>query len=170
TGRDQGAQRQEKRRGEEPESGRGKEVTYGEDTRRPKDGNGGRSSFTRSILSGLPKRPRALSGDTIANLSLKKFLPDLGSLTRRSSLPFRNSIPGQNSRPRSQAVVKPPMTAKLPPEERLTELSEPLESEVPQRRRSASHADGARDGVVDEPISDLQSVGGSTAAKHSFSR
>lgn len=167
---EQREQEQEKKQEQEPESGPGKEVTYAEDTRLPKDGNGGRSSFTRSILNGLPKRPRALSGDAIANLSLKKFLPDLGSLTRRSSLSLRNSMPGQNSRPRSQTVVKPPMTAKIPPEERLTEPSEPLESEVPQRRRSASHADGARDGVVDEPISDLQSVGGSTAAKHSFSR
>src|SRR5699024_8543887 len=41
----------------------GKEVTYSDDTRLPRDNGGSRTSFTRSILGNLPKRPRALSGD-----------------------------------------------------------------------------------------------------------
>ena len=151
-------------------AGQGKEDTYSDDTRPSKDAQ--RSSFTRSILSGLPKRPRALSGDAIANLSLKKFLPDLGSLARRSSLSFRmNNTPSSNQsqhqvHTRSQTMPKSPPTSNMASGKRLTEI--PDLSGFP-RRKSMSQADSAADGV-DEPISELQSLGGSTAAKHSYSR
>lgn len=151
----------QKQKQEEPDD-QGKEVaSTGDSTRLSKDG-GNRSSFTRSILGGIP-RPRALSGDTIANLSLKKFLPDLGSLARRSSLSFRSSSPGPN-RPRSM-TVKPPQSSRLAPEQRITDTLEPMSPPARPRRKSESHADGA-----EEPISELQPVGDSTAAKHSFTR
>ncbi|KAJ5902263.1 hypothetical protein N7495_002791 [Penicillium taxi] len=60
-----------------------------------------RSGFTRSLLkTSLPSRPRAWSGE------LKKFLPDLGSLTKRPSLSFRhgNSRDNSRNRARSQTV------------------------------------------------------------------
>lgn len=147
----------------------GKEVTYSDDTRLPKDNGGSRTSFTRSILGNLPKRPRALSGDTIANLNLKKFLPDLGSLTRRSSLSFRSNSSTQNTRPRSQIMAKPPPSASLAPEQRITDLPPP-EAILSQRRKSESNMNGGVDSAGDEPISELQSLRNSTAAKHSFTR
>lgn len=146
----------------------GREDIYSDDTRPSKD----RSSFTRSILNGLPKRPRALSGDAIANLSLKKFLPDIGSLARRSSLPFRmNNSPNSNQslhqqNMRSQTMPKPPPTSNISSERRLVDI--PDLSGLP-RRKSMSQADNAAD-ATDEPISELQSLGGSAGAKHSFSR
>ncbi|ODM17217.1 hypothetical protein SI65_07616 [Aspergillus cristatus] len=147
----------------------GKEVTYSDDTRLPKDNGGSRTSFTRSILGNLPKRPRALSGDAIANLNFRKFLPDLGSLTRRSSLSFRSNSSAQNTRPRSQIIAKPPPSAGLAPQQRITELPPP-EAIVSQRRKSESNMNGGVDSAGDEPISELQSLRNSTAAKHSFTR
>lgn len=149
--------------------GQGKEVTYSDDTRLPKDNGGSRTSFTRSILGNLPKRPRALSGDAIANLNFRKFLPDLGSLTRRSSLSFRSNSSAQNTRPRSQIMAKPPPSASLAPEQRITDPPPP-ETILSQRRKSESNMNGGVDSAGDEPISELQSLGNSTAAKHSFTR
>lgn len=165
-------QSKHRKQGSEPVQtvqGQGKEVTYSDDTRLPKDNGGSRSSFTRSILGNLPKRPRALSGDAIANLNFRKFLPDLGSLTRRSSLSFRSNSSAQNTRPRSQIIAKPPPSASLVPEQRITEPPTP-EAMVSQRRKSESNMNGGVDSAGDEPISELQTLRNSTAAKHSFTR
>lgn len=160
------------RKHESESASHSKEVTYSGDTRLPKDGGAGggsRSSFTRSILGNLPKRPRALSGDAIANLNFRKFLPDLGSLTRRSSLSFRSNSSAQNTRPHSQIIAKPPPSANLAPEQRITEPPPP-EAMVSQRRKSESHmSSGGVDSAGDELISELQLLGHSTAAKHSYS-
>lgn len=63
-----------------------------------------RNGFTKSILkSGFPARPRAWSGDSISSLSLKRFLPDLTSLAKRTSL--SSFMPNANAgRPQSQHV------------------------------------------------------------------
>ncbi|KAE8138792.1 hypothetical protein BDV38DRAFT_60339 [Aspergillus pseudotamarii] len=117
-----------------------------------KDGANSRTSFTRSILkNGLPLRPRAWSGDT-----MKKFLPDLGYLTKRTSLPFRSS----QNRSRSQTLK--PSSSKLA-------LGQEEESHAKPRRRSWNDSD-SNNGLVDEPISDLKPLDGATAAKHSFTR
>lgn len=158
------ASENQKQKQEEP-GDQGREVAFNGDSTRPSKDGGNRSSFTRSILGGIP-RPRALSGDTIANVSLKKFLPDLGSLARRSSLSFRSSSPGPNinTRPR-RMTVKPPPSFRLVPEQRIIDTPESMSPPLRPRRKSESHADGA-----EEPISELQPVGDSTAAKHSFTR
>ncbi|GAB1194090.1 hypothetical protein APSETT444_003331 [Aspergillus pseudonomiae] len=117
-----------------------------------KDGSNSRTSFTRSILkNGLPLRPRAWSGDT-----MKKFLPDLGYLTKRTSLPFRSS----QNRSRSQTLK--PSSSKLA-------LDQEGESHAKPRRRSWNDSD-SNNVLVDEPISDLKPIDGATAAKHSFTR
>ncbi|KAE8152581.1 hypothetical protein BDV25DRAFT_150881 [Aspergillus avenaceus] len=114
-----------------------------------KDNTNGRTSFTRSILkNGLPLRPRAWSGD-----AMKKFLPDLGSLTKRSSLPFLSSP----NRTRSQTLK--PAPSKLAIDRGETPRSQP-------RYESSTDSDA----VADEPISDLRPLDGATTAKHSFTR
>ncbi|KAF7176440.1 hypothetical protein CNMCM7691_002569 [Aspergillus felis] len=120
--------------------------------------DGQRTSFTRSILkNGLP-RPRAWSGDAISNLRLKKFLPDLGSLAKRSSLPFRSNT--LHIRARSQTVK--PMPSGLA-------LKQAQAAAEQQRRRSCSTPD-AHPPAADEPIPELRPLNGMTAAKHSFTR
>ncbi|KAE8353892.1 hypothetical protein BDV28DRAFT_132292 [Aspergillus coremiiformis] len=117
-----------------------------------KEGANSRSSFTRSILkNGLPLRPRAWSGD-----AMKKFLPDLGYLTKRTSLPFLSS----QNRSRSQTLK--PSSSKLT-------LGQDGVSHATPRRRSLNDSE-SNDGLVDEPISDLKPLDGATAAKHSFTR
>ncbi|KAB8238664.1 hypothetical protein BDV23DRAFT_94525 [Aspergillus alliaceus] len=117
-----------------------------------KDSANGRTSFTRSILkSGLPLRPRAWSGD-----AMKKFLPDFGYLTKRTTLPFRSS----QNRSRSQTLK--PCPSKLT-------LDQGEDSHTKTRRRSLNDSDPCN-GLVDEPISDLKPLDGVTAAKHSFTR
>ncbi|KAL2823749.1 hypothetical protein BDW59DRAFT_91513 [Aspergillus cavernicola] len=106
----------------------------------PKEG--GRSSFTRSLLkSTLPLRPRAWSGDsyTSSRLGLKKFFPSLhlrsGSLTlRRShSLSSRTNLDQEAgsaaSRSPRQSVSKPNSSASndAPAEDPIGELK-PLQA------------------------------------------
>ncbi|PLB54220.1 hypothetical protein P170DRAFT_373000 [Aspergillus steynii IBT 23096] len=118
---------------------------------------GQRSSFTRSILkNGLPLRPRAWSGDSLANRSLKKFLPDLGSLARRSSLSFRSN----NSQRRCRSQTLKPSSSRL-----ALDQEEPPRSASP-RRRSFTNPDPS----MEEPISDLNPLSGLKRAKHSYSR
>ncbi|KAF7593396.1 hypothetical protein BBP40_011586 [Aspergillus hancockii] len=118
-----------------------------------RDSTNGRTSFTRSILkNGLPLRPRAWSGDT-----MKKFFPDLGSFTKRTSLSFRSS----QNRSRSQ-TLKPSSSSRLA-------LDRDEASHAKPRRRSLNDSE-SNNGIVDEPISDLKPLDGVTAAKHSFAR
>ncbi|EAU34787.1 conserved hypothetical protein [Aspergillus terreus NIH2624] len=113
----------------------------------------GRTSFTRSILkNGLPLRPRAWSGD-----AMKKFLPDLGSLTKRSSLSFRSGP--SEKRSRSQTLKPSPSRSTLAPAE-----------SYPARSHRRSFTTPNTNGEVDEPISDLKPLGDRLAAKHSYSR
>lgn len=129
-----------------------------------------RSSFTRSLLkTSLPRRPRAWSGE------LKKFLPDLGSLTKRSSLSFRSNN-NNNSRARSQTVA----TAKRSPEIGSTTRSLNRHSPLPSPRTLNCNADpyvNANTNTNDEdegddarPLTELRSLDSASAVKHSFSR
>ncbi|RHZ67943.1 uncharacterized protein CDV56_109096 [Aspergillus thermomutatus] len=120
--------------------------------------DGQRTSFTRSILkNGLP-RPRAWSGDAISNLRLRKFLPDLGSLAKRSSLPFRSNT--LHARARSQTVKPSPSRLALEQAQAAAEH---------QRRRSFSTPD-PNPTAADEPVPELRPLNGMTAAKHSFTQ
>ncbi|EAW11864.1 uncharacterized protein ACLA_006210 [Aspergillus clavatus NRRL 1] len=122
----------------------------------PKDGQ--RSSFTRSILkNGLP-RPRAWSGDAMSNLNLKKFLPDLTSLTKRSTLPFRSN--SSHNRVGSQTGKAPEPRRSLDPGGATADL---------QRQRSFSSPD-PNPSARDEPVPKLEPLNGSLAARHSFTR
>ncbi|RJE27315.1 hypothetical protein PHISCL_00325 [Aspergillus sclerotialis] len=126
-----------------------KDVSHG---LHPKD-SGSRSGFTRSILkNGLPLRPRAWSGDTISNIKLKKFIPDLGSL--RSSLPFKSN--STHTRGRSESM-KPSTSSKMMPEQN-------------DASPESLHHWPDSNGPAEEPISELQPVTSRTAAKHSYSR
>ncbi|KAL1981837.1 hypothetical protein VTN96DRAFT_2082 [Rasamsonia emersonii] len=62
-----------------------------------------RTSFTRSLLKSGSVRRLTWSGDAISNLNLKKLLPDLSSLTKRTSLSSSKTGSG-TGRPRSQHV------------------------------------------------------------------
>ncbi|KAF9886061.1 hypothetical protein FE257_012118 [Aspergillus nanangensis] len=117
--------------------------------------SGSRSSFTRSILkNSLPLRPRAWSGDT-----MKKFLPDLGALTKRSSLSFRSG--SSEKRSRSQTLKPSPSKSTLD----LDELSR-----ARSRCRSFTDSNASKADLVDEPISDLKPLANQRSAKHSYSR
>lgn len=120
----------------------------------PKDAStGSRSSFTRSILkNGLPLRPRAWSGDA-PNINFKKFLPDLGSLTKRSSLSLKPN--SGHSRTRSESVRPSGSLPKLAPL---------------QHESSLEKSQNSPDGAAEEPITELRPVGGAKAAKHSYAR
>ncbi|GKZ86531.1 hypothetical protein AnigIFM56816_001763 [Aspergillus niger] len=119
--------------------------------------DGQRTSFTRSILkSGLPLRPRAWSGDSLTNIRLKKFLPDL--LTKRSSLSFRPGSPF-HVRARSQT---------LKPASKLALEQEKEESTLQSRRKSFSDPE-SRDSP-EEQVSELDPLGGATTARHSYAR
>ncbi|PKX90796.1 uncharacterized protein P174DRAFT_444540 [Aspergillus novofumigatus IBT 16806] len=120
--------------------------------------DGQRTSFTRSILkNGLP-RPRAWSGDAISNLRLKKFLPDLGSLAKRSSLPFRSNT--LHNRARSQTVKPMPSGLAL----------EQAQAAAEQQRRRSCSTPHAHLPAAEEPIPELRPLNGMMAAKHSFTR
>ncbi|KAJ5358808.1 uncharacterized protein N7496_011221 [Penicillium cataractarum] len=120
--------------------------------------SGSRSSFTRSLLkTSLPRRPRAWSGE------LKKFLPDLTSLTKRPSLSFR-SVNAHN-RARSQTVATSCKQS----------LQNSRASSLDRRQREVSPAANAISNDEDlgddaQPISELRTLDGSSAVKHSFSR
>ncbi|GAQ46849.1 hypothetical protein AtubIFM55763_005855 [Aspergillus tubingensis] len=119
--------------------------------------DGQRTSFTRSILkSGLPLRPRAWSGDSLTNIRLKKFLPDL--LTKRSSLSFR---PGSSSQVRARSQT-------LKPVSKLALEQEKDESALQSRRKSFSDPE-SRDSP-EEQVSELDPLGGATTARHSYAR
>ncbi|RAK87835.1 hypothetical protein BO79DRAFT_22429 [Aspergillus costaricaensis CBS 115574] len=119
--------------------------------------DGQRTSFTRSILkSGLPLRPRAWSGDSLTNIRLKKFLPDL--LTKRSSLSFR---PGSSSQVRARSQT-------LKPVSKLALDQEKDESALQSRRKSFSDPE-SRDSP-EEQVSELDPLGGATTARHSYAR
>ncbi|KAJ5612907.1 hypothetical protein N7510_006101 [Penicillium lagena] len=113
-----------------------------------------RSSFTRSLLT-LPRRPRAWSGE------LKRFLPDLGSLTKRPSLSFRAANQIQS---RSRTLGNP---GKLSPG--LQPRTWSLDRRLPQ---NSSFVDGEDqyEGDDSRPISELRPLDGTSAAKHSFYR
>ncbi|GKZ20185.1 hypothetical protein AbraIFM66951_008447 [Aspergillus brasiliensis] len=130
-------------------------VPQRDSARGSKDGQ--RTSFTRSILkSGLPLRPRAWSGDSLTNIRLKKFLPDL--LTKRSSLSFR---PGSSSQVRSRSQT-------LKPASKLALEQEKEESTLQSRRKSFSDPE-SRDSP-EEQVSELDPLGGATTARHSYAR
>ncbi|KAL4893313.1 hypothetical protein BDV59DRAFT_29605 [Aspergillus ambiguus] len=133
---------------------------HGADRTRPAEGSvtskdsGGRSGFTRSILkNGLPLRPRAWSGDTV-----KKFLPDLGSLTKRPSISFRSGA--SEKRSRSQTLKASPSRLAIDQED-----SSPARSH--RRSFTTPNTNGE---VVDEPISDLKPLGDQLTAKYSYAR
>ncbi|CAI7603880.1 unnamed protein product [Penicillium manginii] len=129
-----------------------------------------RSSFTRSLLkTSLPRRPRAWSGE------LKKFLPDLGSLAKRPSLSFRSN---NGPRARSQTVAT---AAKRSPEIGSTTCSlnrhSPLPSPSSSRTLNGNAETNAAvnpyeddEGDDARPLSELRSLDGASAVKHSFTR
>lgn len=117
-----------------------------------------RSGFVGALLKNtLPRRPRAWSGE------LKKFLPDLTSLRKRPSLSFR--VPNGQNRNRSQTVA-PPAKSNLGLPKRTSSLDRrPTPS--PLNPTSFSNDDDAE---AAQPISELRSPDGTSAAKHSFAR
>lgn len=132
-----------------------------------------RSSFTRSLLkTSLPRRPRAWSGE------LKKFLPDLGSLTKRPSLSFRSN---NGPRARSQTVAG---AAKRSPEIGSTTSSLDRHSRSPSSRTLNANGNANGNGHINHsthnheedegddarPLSELRSLDNTSAVKHSFSR
>ncbi|KAJ5392092.1 hypothetical protein N7509_007582 [Penicillium cosmopolitanum] len=129
-----------------------------------------RSSFTRSLLkTSLPRRPRAWSGE------LKKFLPDLGSLTKRPSLSFRSN---NGPRARSQTVAA---AAKRSSEIGSTTRSLNRHSPLPSPSRTLNgnansyvtanaNANEEDEGDDARPLSELRSLDGASAVKHSFTR
>lgn len=121
---------------------------------------GQRSGLTKSILKGsLPgNRTRAWSGDSISSLKFKKFLPDLGSLTKRST--FSSLISPGHSRSQSQPSAK---TSTPQEAERQKDTSADL------RQKPAGEEDD-RDSAGDEPVSELQPLDNSAMAKHSYQR
>ncbi|OQE32351.1 hypothetical protein PENSTE_c001G09166 [Penicillium steckii] len=135
-----------------------------------------RSSFTRSILkTSLPRRPRAWSGE------LKKFLPDLGSLTKRPSLSFRSH---NAPRARSQTVAggtkrSPEIGSTTSSLDRHSPPSTP--SQAPNGNNTNgginTNVNGPHSNVYEDeegddslPLTELRSVDGASAAKHSFAR
>lgn len=118
-----------------------------------------RASFTRSLLkTSLPRRPRAWSGE------LKRLLPDLGSLAKRPSLSFRSGI-AQN-RARSQTVGGSSQR-----NSGLQSRSSSLDRKLSTSTRAINGVGNDEDEGDDaQPISELRSLDGSSAVKHSYSR
>ena len=115
----------------------------------PSQKEAGRIGFTRSILkSSLPSRRRALSGD-LANINFRKFLPDFGSLARRSPLPLHFKSDNMHHRGRDEMARSP----EKPPS-------------PPARRHRWSDVNGL---ATNESIGELQPIDGRTGAKHSYS-
>ncbi|CEO58733.1 hypothetical protein PMG11_03438 [Penicillium brasilianum] len=120
--------------------------------------SGSRSSFTRSLLkTSLPRRPRAWSGE------LKKFLPDLTSLTKRPSLPFRSA--NAHNRARSQTVATSFKQSQQ--KARASSLGRQQRAEPPAANPISNDEELGDDA---QPISELRALDGSSAVKHSFSR
>ncbi|OQD64147.1 hypothetical protein PENPOL_c008G07030 [Penicillium polonicum] len=117
-----------------------------------------RSGFVGALLKNtLPRRPRAWSGE------LKKFLPDLTSLRKRPSLSFR--APNGHNRIRSQTVA-PAVKKNSGVPKRTSSLV--LRSPPSPLAPSSSSVDD--DGEATQPIPELRSPDGTSAAKHSFIR
>ncbi|KAJ5705950.1 hypothetical protein N7536_001639 [Penicillium majusculum] len=117
-----------------------------------------RSGFVGALLKNtLPRRPRAWSGE------LKKFLPDLTSLRKRPSLSFR--APNGQNRIRSQTVA-PAVKKNSGVPKRTSSLV--LRSPPSPLAPSSSSVDD--DGEAAQPIPELRSPDGTSAAKHSFIR
>ncbi|KAJ5121392.1 uncharacterized protein N7515_009353 [Penicillium bovifimosum] len=118
-----------------------------------------RSGFVGALLKNtLPRRPRAWSGE------LKKFLPDLASLKKRPSLSSFRGANGQN-RNRSQTAapaVKPNLG--------LPKRTASLGRRPPASPPSPSSISIEDDAEAAQPISELRSPDGTSAAKHSFAR
>ncbi|KAJ5166714.1 uncharacterized protein N7482_005495 [Penicillium canariense] len=118
-----------------------------------------RSSFTRSLLkTSLPRRPRAWSGE------LKRFLPDLGSLARRPSLSFRST--NAHIRARSQTVDVSRKRSPVPGSRTSSLERRPPQS--PLATNGLPHDEDVGDDA--QPISELRTLDGSSAVKHSFTR
>ncbi|KAJ5952008.1 uncharacterized protein N7479_010421 [Penicillium vulpinum] len=117
-----------------------------------------RTGFVGALLKNtLPRRQRSWSGE------LKKFLPDLTNLRKRPSLPFR--VPNGQNRARSQTVA--PSVKKSSGLKRTSSLDRrPPPS--PLATPSASSIED--DGEAVQPIPELRSPDGNSAAKHSFVR
>ncbi|KAL1855528.1 hypothetical protein Plec18170_004249 [Paecilomyces lecythidis] len=135
----------------------------------PKDGKeSSRSLFARTILKGgLPTRPRAWTGEGMANIKLKKFLPDFNSLTKRSSLSSLISGPGHS---RSRSLSTKLANARSEPLKQKQAIEDP--PEVGQRRpyTSGDHANTGdyTNTASEEPISELRPLNTSTTARHSY--
>ncbi|KAJ5817550.1 hypothetical protein N7447_007558 [Penicillium robsamsonii] len=117
-----------------------------------------RSGFVGALLKNtLPRRQRSWSGE------LKKFLPDLTSLKKRPSLAFR--APNGQNRIRSQTVA-PAVKKNSGVRKRTSSLGgRPL-----PLRLAPSGSSIDDDGEAAEPIPELRSPDGTSAAKHSFAR
>ncbi|GAD96936.1 conserved hypothetical protein [Paecilomyces variotii No. 5] len=121
-----------------------------------------RSLFTRSILKGgLPMRPRAWTGEGMANIKLRKFLPDFNSLTKRSSLSSLISGPGHG---RSRSLSTKLANARSEPPKQ----KQPIE-DSPQVDQQRPYTSGNYTNTVgEEPISELRPLNTSTTARHSY--
>ncbi|OJJ42925.1 hypothetical protein ASPZODRAFT_75313 [Penicilliopsis zonata CBS 506.65] len=133
---------------------------------KPKDGQ--RTSFTRSILkNGLPLRSRAWSGDAITNLK-KKFLPDLGSLAKRSTLAFRSgSSSNQNRQGYLSSNTSPSHSDEESPRQQPRQQQQQQQQQTDGFWRSCSNLHHS---PTDELVPDLQGLDATGAAKHSYTR
>ncbi|KAJ5457793.1 hypothetical protein N7475_009181 [Penicillium sp. IBT 31633x] len=119
---------------------------------------GHRSGFVGALLKNtLPRRPRAWSGE------LKKFLPDLTSLKKRPSLSLR--APNGQNRIRSQTVAPAAKT-----NTRVPKRTSSLDRRPPPSPLTPSRFSIDDDGEATQPIPELRSPDGTSAAKHSFTR
>ncbi|KAJ6109600.1 hypothetical protein N7486_001835 [Penicillium sp. IBT 16267x] len=127
----------------------------------PKESVSHRSSFTRSLLkTSLPMRPRAWSGE------LKKFLPDLGALAKRPTLPFLSGNAHIN-RTRSQTVESAGKRGSTFLQDRTSSLDRRRPPSPPLPHGAGHDSDEADDG---QPVPELKSVEASSAVKHSLAR
>ncbi|KAJ5250713.1 hypothetical protein N7489_001123 [Penicillium chrysogenum] len=117
-----------------------------------------RSGFVGTLLkNSLPRRPRAWSGE------LKRFLPDLTSLRKRPSLAFR--VPNGQNRIRSQTVAPPAKN-----NSGLPKRTSSLVLHSPPSPLDQSGSSIEDDAEAAQPIPELRSPDGTSAAKHSFIR
>ncbi|KAJ5456852.1 hypothetical protein N7530_012126 [Penicillium desertorum] len=117
-----------------------------------------RSGFVGTLLkNSLPRRPRAWSGE------LKRFLPDLTSLRKRPSLSFR--VPNGQNRIRSQTVAPPAKN-----NSGLPKRTSSLVLRSPPSPLDQSGSSIEDDAEAAQPIPELRSPDGTSAAKHSFIR
>ncbi|KAL1967094.1 hypothetical protein VTN77DRAFT_3618 [Rasamsonia byssochlamydoides] len=118
-----------------------------------------RTSLTRSILKGsFPVRRLTWSGDAISNLNLKKLLPDLSSLTKRTSLSSSKTSSGVG-RPRSQHVKSTSAAG----------LDTPRDSQLPAGGDGSALSSGnASPTSSEDGVPALKPLDSSTMATHSF--